>query len=247
MTAELETKAIPAPAAGRSRAKLVAFLIAAAAALALGYALDAPALLQQGLEWCKNLGWPGYAVFALLYIAACVFFIPGTILTLGGGAIYGVAVGFVLVSVSSVLGASCAFLVGRYLARDAIARRVEGNARFQTIDKAVADEGWKIVFLTRMSPVFPFNLLNYGFGLTRVPFRHYFLASWIGMIPGTAMYVYIGSLAGELATLGAGERARTPAEWALFAAGLIATVLVTVYITKIARKALQAKVNEGEP
>ena len=113
--------------------------------------------------------------------------------------------------------------------------------RFKTIDDAVATEGWKIVGLTRLSPVFPFNLLNYAYGLTKVSLRDYFFASWIGMLPGTVMYVYIGSLIGDLARLGAGGRTRTGAEWALYVVGLVATVAVTVYVTRIARSALNKK------
>ncbi|MGH7316374.1 MAG: TVP38/TMEM64 family protein, partial [Candidatus Rokuibacteriota bacterium] len=130
------------------------------------------------------------------------------------------------------------------LARGWVARRIEGNARFKAIDAAVAREGWKIVGLTRLSPVFPFNLLNYAFGVTRVSLRDYLLASWIGMMPGTVMYVYLGSLAGDLAALGAGRRARTPAEWGFYVVGLLATVAVTVYVTRLARAALARRVAE---
>ncbi|MCI0743984.1 MAG: TVP38/TMEM64 family protein, partial [Verrucomicrobia subdivision 3 bacterium] len=127
-----------------------------------------------------------------------------------------------------------AFLVGRYLARGWVAKKIEGNASFAAIDRAVADEGWKIVGLTRLSPVFPFSLLNYAFGLTRVKLRDYVLASWIGMMPGTVMYVYLGSLA----RAGAAGEKKSPAEWALYGVGLLATIAVTVVITRIARRAL---------
>jgi uncharacterized membrane protein YdjX (TVP38/TMEM64 family) len=130
-----------------------------------------------------------------------------------------------------------------------VARKVEGNARFSAIDRAVGEAGWKIVGLTRLSPVFPFNLLNYAYGLTSVSVRDYFLASWIGMIPGTVMYVYFGTVAGSLATLGAGGGAGGGAEGeaavgqlALKLVGLLATVVVTVYITRIAKKALAGQV-----
>jgi len=150
--------------------------------------------------------------------------------------------GSMMVSIASTLGATCAFLVGRYFVRGWVSKKIEGNVKFKSIDEAVAKEGWKIVGLTRLSPIFPFNLLNYAFGLTKVSLRDYFLASWVGMIPGTIMYVYIGSLAGSLATVGTGDRARTPAEWALYVVGLIATVAVSVYVTRIAKKALATKV-----
>ena len=132
--------------------------------------------------------------------------------------------------------------VGRYLARDAIARKIEKNEKFAAIDRAVADEGWKIVFLTRLSPVFPFTLLNYAFGLTRVKLSHYVLASWIGMMPGTVMYVYLGSLV----NVGAGHRQRTTGEWVLYGVGLLATIAVTIFVTRMARKALEKKISSSE-
>ena len=201
--------------------------------------------LADALEWIKDLGPAGMGVYAGLYILACVFFVPGSILTLGAGAIYGVVAGSLLVSVSSTLGATAAFLVGRYVARNWIEKKIEGNARFSAIDDAVADEGWKIVGLTRLSPIFSFNLLNYAYGLTRVSLREYVLASWIGMLPGTVMYVYLGSLAGDLASLGAEtEHTKTPGEWAMYGVWLVATILVTVYVTKIAKKALAEKIHD---
>jgi uncharacterized membrane protein YdjX (TVP38/TMEM64 family) len=174
---------------------------------------------------------------------ATVLFIPGSVLTLGAGALFGVVLGSVCVSISATLGATAAFLVGRYLARDAIARRIGRHEKFAAIDRAVADEGWKIVLLTRLSPVFPFTLLNYAFGLTRVKLGHYVLASWIGMMPGTVMYVYLGSLV----NLSAGHRQRTTGEWVLYGVGLLATVVVTVFVTRLARKALAKKISASEP
>jgi uncharacterized membrane protein YdjX (TVP38/TMEM64 family) len=127
----------------------------------------------------------GELIFIAIYVVATVLFIPGSMLTLGAVAVFGVMWGSVYVSIGSTLEATAAFLVGRYLARNAIAPKIEGNERFAAIDKAVASEGWKIVGLTRLSPVFPFTLLNYAFGLTRGKLGHYVLASWIDMMPGT--------------------------------------------------------------
>ncbi|MEA2067923.1 MAG: TVP38/TMEM64 family protein [Verrucomicrobiota bacterium] len=223
--------------------KPLLILAAVVAVLVLGGKYLVQQRLSDVLAWIEGLGAAGMGVYAGLYVFACVFFIPGSLLTLGAGAIYGVVVGSLLVSVSSVLGASAAFLVGRYVARNWIAKKIEGNARFSAIDNAVADEGWKIVGLTRLSPIFSFNLLNYAYGLTRVTFREYVLASWIGMLPGTVMYVYLGSLAGDLASLGAEtEHATTPGEWALYGVGLVATIGVTVYVTKIAKEALATRI-----
>jgi len=205
-------------------------------------ALDAPALLREALSRVGELGPWGPVVFVVLYVAATVLFLPGSILTLGAGVVFGLVRGVVVVSIAATLGATAAFLVARYFAREAVARRIEGDPRFRAIDQAVALDGWKIVGLARLSPLFPFNLLNYAFGVTRVTLRDYVLASWIGMLPGTVMYVYLGSLAGDLAALGQAERERTPAEWALYAVGLLAAITVTTYVTRVARGALARRI-----
>lgn len=220
-----------------------AILIVVAGLFLAARYFNAQEVLRNLLEWIADLGAWGAVIFVLAYVLATVLFLPGFLLTLGAGFLFGVIKGSVLVSVASTLGAASAFLIGRYLARDWVARKIEGNRRFHQVDEAVGREGWRIVGLVRLSPIFPFNLLNYAFGLTKVSFRDYFLASWIGMLPATAMYVYIGSLAGDLATLGSQGHTRTPAEWALYTVGLAATVLVTIYVTRIARKALQEKVS----
>jgi uncharacterized membrane protein YdjX (TVP38/TMEM64 family) len=227
---------------GKGRAgtvlKFVIVLLVIVGLLVLMRVLNVQQYLKTALDWIDTSDWIGILAFVLLYIAATVLFIPGSILTLGAGFIFGVFWGTVYVSVASTIGATAAFLVGRYLARDWISGKVEGNQRFRAIDDAVGKEGWKIVLLTRLSPVFPFNMLNYAYGLTKVKLRAYFFASWIGMIPGTIMYVYIGSLAGDLATLGTGARSRTPMEWALYGLGLAATIAVTVYVTMVAKRAI---------
>ena len=209
------------------------FAAVAVALVACLFLFDVRALLRETLAAIEGLGPWGPVLFVLLYIVAAVLFVPGSALTLGAGALFGVGLGSVLVSLGATLGATAAFLVGRYFARDWVAKKIEGNTAFAAIDRAVAAEGWKIVGLTRLSPAFPFSLLNYAFGLTRVSLRDYVLASWIGMMPGTVMYVYLGSLARA-----AGDRQRTPGEWALLALGLAATIAVTVFITRIARAAL---------
>lgn len=219
------------PNSGGAKWLLIAgLLVAVVVALFL---LDVRALLRDGLDAIGRLGPWGPVLFILIYIAATVLFLPGSVLTLGAGAVFGVALGSVYVSIASTLGATAAFLVGRYLAREWVAKKIEGNASFAAIDRAVAAEGWKIVGLTRLSPAFPFSLLNYAFGVTRVSLRDYVLASWIGMMPGTVMYVYVGSLARA-----AGDRSRTAGEWSLYGLGLLATIGVTIVVTRLARRAL---------
>jgi uncharacterized membrane protein YdjX (TVP38/TMEM64 family) len=199
-------------------------------------------LLRHALQWVESLGVVGGLAFVVIYIVATVAFLPGSILTLGAGIVFGVGLGSIYVFVGATLGAIAAFLVGRYLARGWISSKIKGNQKFAAIDQAVAREGFKIVLLTRLSPVFPFNLLNYAFGVTGVSLKDYALGS-IGMIPGTVMYVYIGSLAGDLARIGTEGQPTNPAiQWAIRIIGLIATVAVTVYVTRIARKALAERV-----
>ena len=153
------------------------------------------------------------------------------------GFLFGLGWGTVLVVIASNIGANLAFIIGRYFARDFVSRKIEGNEKFAAIDRAVGKEGWKIVGLTRLSPVFPFTLLNYAFGLTSVKWPHFAIASLIGMLPGTVMYVYFGSL-GKLA---AESDQTSTLKIVLTIVGLIATVLVTVLITKSAKKALNEK------
>lgn len=216
--------------------RLCAVAVIAALLVAAGL-FDVRDLLKLALDRVAGLGEWGPVLFIALYVVAAVLLIPGSVLTLGAGALFGLGRGTLVVSLASTLAATCAFLIGRYFARDAVARRIEGNEKFTALDRAVAAEGWKIVLLTRLSPVFPFTLLNYAFGLTRVKVGHYVLASWLGMLPGTLMYVYLGTLA----RAGAGATERTPTQWALYGAGLAATIAVTVIITRIARGALSEK------
>jgi uncharacterized membrane protein YdjX (TVP38/TMEM64 family) len=200
-------------------------------------------ILREALQWIDRLGTVGAIAFIALYIIATVAFFPGSILTLGAGVIFGVVWGSLYVFIGATLGATAAFLVGRYLARDWVAGKIADNKKFAAIDQAVGREGLKIVLLTRLSPIFPFNLLNYGLGITGVSLKDYFIGS-VGMIPGTIMYVYIGSLAGNLAKIGTETQPTNPTvQWAIRIIGFIATVAVTIYITRIARKALEEEVS----
>lgn len=196
-------------------------------------------ILGNALQWIDSLGSVGAFAFIALYIIATIAFLPGSILTLGAGVVFGVVWGSLYVFIGATLGATAAFIIGRYLARNWVARKIEGNKKFTAIDKAVGKEGLKIVLLTRLSPIFPFNLLNYAFGITGVSLKDYFIGS-IGMIPGTIMYVYIGSLASNLAMIGTQTQpTNSSAQWAIRIIGFIATIAVTIYVTRIAKKALE--------
>ena len=237
----------------RRKLKLILGLVAIACLCAAAPALAQEATnsggfnpqqwLRTALEWIQDLGPVGAIAFIFIYIIATVAFLPGSILTLGAGVLFGVVLGSCYVFVGATIGATAAFLVGRYIARGWVSQKIEGNDKFKAIDEAVGREGFKIVLLTRLSPVFPFNLLNYAYGVTGVSLKDYFFGS-VGMFPGTVMYVYIGSLAGSLATIGTGDQPTNPAvQWAIRIIGFIATVAVTVYVTRVARKALEEKVS----
>jgi len=193
--------------------------------------------------WVDRLGPWGPIAFIVLYAAAVVAFVPAALLTLAAGAIFGLARGVVYVFVAATLGSALAFLVARYVARGAVERRLAGN-RFAAIDRAIAAEGRKVVFLLRLSPVFPFTLLNYVLGLTRVGFGDYMLGAF-GMIPGTILYVYYGTLAGNVLALAGGAPVEKGAGyWTVLAIGLVATVAVTTVVTRIARRALREATGE---
>lgn len=220
---------------------LLLFVFGAIAVFALELP-DVQALLQSGLVWVDSLGVWAPIAFILLYNLATIFFLPGSLLTLGGGVLFGLVRGTFYVFIAATLGATCAFLIGRYLTRGWVERQLADRPKFRAISQAVAREGFKIVLLTRLSPIFPFNLLNYAFGVTQVSLRDYVLGS-VGMIPGTLLYVYLGSLVGNLADLGrASATPSTPYLWALRLIGLLATLGVTVYITRLARNALQTAI-----
>src|ERR1700684_3881654 len=181
-------------------------LIAILAFLVAARWLGIGEMLHRLLEWISSLGAIAPLVFIAAYIAACVLFVPGSIMTIGAGVLFVVVRGTIFVSIGATIGATAAFLIGRYFARAWVAAKLTGNPTFNAIDAAVGREGWKIVGLTRLSPIFPFNLLNYAYGVTGVRLRDYVLATWAGTLPGTVMYVYIGSLAGSIATIGSTPR-----------------------------------------
>lgn len=190
-------------------------------------------------DWVQGLGPVGLLVYALAYAVATVLFLPGSLLTLAAGAAFGLLPGLGAVLVGASVGAALSFLVSRHLARQRVEEWIQSKPRFSAVDRAVAKEGWKIVFLTRLSPIFPFNVQNYAYGLTRISFWHYALASAIGIIPGSFLYVYLGSVGRSGLEAAAGGGDVETLRLVLQIVGLIATGVVTVYITRIATKALK--------
>ena len=241
------TSAAPATSGARGSLIRVALVAAGIAALyEVGH--QTGGAVPAFAAWVQRQGAWGAAVFVAAYVAATVAFVPGSLLTLAAGAIFGLARGTVYVLVAATLGAGLAFLVARYAARPWVERRIAANPRFAAIDRAVGTQGRWIVFLLRLSPVFPFNLLNYALGLTRVRFADYLLAS-VGMLPGTLLYVYYGKLIGEVAALagGAPAAAKGPGYYAVLALGLAATLAVTAIVTRIARRALSEATGAEDP
>lgn len=191
------------------------------------------------VEWIRGAGAAGIIVYAVAYAGAALLLLPGSVLTLGAGFAYGPVWGTIIVSPVSVVASTLPFLLGRSVAREWVSRKVANHPRFAAVDQAVGVSGFKIVFLLRLSPIFPFNLLNYALGVTRVRLRDYVLASWLGMLPGTLLYVYVGSLVTSAGELLSGERPSAGASGRiLYWGGLVATVIVTTLVTRIARKAL---------
>ncbi len=198
------------------------------------------ARIPEFAQYLASLGPMASLLFVFGYIVATIAFVPGSVLTLAAGAIFGLTTGVALVFVAATTGSTIAFLISRYLVRGAVERRVADNTRFRAVDRAIAENGRRIVFLLRLSPVFPFALLNYALGLTQISLRDYMLAS-IGMLPGTILYVYYGKLAGDVARVAGGTTPpRDAGYYLVLALGLVATIVVTTLVTRMARTALRA-------
>ena len=210
-----------------------------AVGLIVSFGRQLAGVLPQFAAWVDGLGVWGPVVFIVGYVGATVAFVPGSVLTLAAGAIFGLVRGTIFVMLGATVGSALAFLVARYIARSAIESRLAGNVRFAAIDQAIGREGFKIVLLLRLSPVFPFNLLNYSLGLTKVRFVDYFAAS-VGMLPGSLLYIYYGKLAGDVAQIATGGAVgRDGGYFAVLLLGLLATILVTTLVTRTARRALR--------
>jgi uncharacterized membrane protein YdjX (TVP38/TMEM64 family) len=233
------------PGASGSGWRLLALAGVASVVVAAGLFLPVHGWLLAFLDWSRGLGVWGPICLAGLYVLGCVLLLPGSLLTLGAGFAFGLVRGLLAVMVGAVVGAAAAFLLGRTVARGWVEGRLAAYPRFRAVDEAVGREGFKIVLLTRLSPLFPFNLLNYAFGVTKVRFRDYFFASLLGMFPGGVMYIYLGTAARSLAEVAAGGAPGGTAEHVLLGVGLLASVAVTVVITRIARRALRGEIGAG--
>lgn len=223
----------------RTRLLLLLGLVALFAAAA--YFLPVAEWTTSLAERARRTGAMGVALFFVAYVVATVAFLPGSILTLAAGFAYGPLWGLAIVSPASVAGATAAFLMGRTLLRDWAVRKTRGSPQLRAIEQAVEREGFKLVLLLRLSPLIPFNVLNYALSLSNVRLGTYVVASAIGMLPATALYVYLGSLAPTAAQLSAAGKGGGSSRTLLYAAGLAATIAVVFIVTRSARRALQAE------
>jgi uncharacterized membrane protein YdjX (TVP38/TMEM64 family) len=221
------------------RLAVIALLLAVIVAVAVGWPLGSG--IAGVATWASGHRPAAGALFVAAYVLAAVLVVPGSILTLAAGYLFGLPLGVALTSLGSVLGAAAAFVVGRFVARDWVAQRVVRWPRFHALDAALHHDGFAIVLLARLSPLIPYNLLNYGLSVTAARFPDYVLATWIGMLPATVLYVYAGSLTKDLATLTSASRAPSWAAHSLLALGFAATVALTVLITRRATRILRER------
>jgi uncharacterized membrane protein YdjX (TVP38/TMEM64 family) len=223
--------------------RLVALIIIVIALFLAMKVLPVQEWLGSFNDWVGQMGVAGIFISIGVYAVATVLLAPGVILTIGAGFAFGLWKGFLAVSAGATLGASLAFLVARFIARDKVEAIAKRSEKFRNIDNAIGKQGAKLVFLLRLSPVIPFNLSNYFYGLTGVKFWPYVLASWIGMMPGTFLYVYIGTAGRAAVSAAAGSEAMKHGwqYWTFLSVGLVATIIVTIWVTKIARDALKEK------
>jgi uncharacterized membrane protein YdjX (TVP38/TMEM64 family) len=219
---------------------MASFIVLAALVLVTTFSSRVANALQAILEFVQSSGPWGPVLFVVIYIGACLLFAPGSILTMGAGFLFGLGMGTVVSSIGSTLGAGAAFLLARTLLRAPVQRWFASDPRFQALDEAVGEHGFKVVLLARLSPVLPFNLLNLAFGLTKVSLRDYLLASWIGMLPGALLYVYLGTAAKNLTDLDRVRENSTATSSILFILGLVTTILLSIVLARLARRALDA-------
>jgi uncharacterized membrane protein YdjX (TVP38/TMEM64 family) len=192
-------------------------------------------------EWVRSFGPWGVVFYIGVYALATILFVPGWILTVGAGVAFGLFWGTFTALIGATIGATFAFLIARYAAREAVSRHFGKNKKFEAIDDAIGQQGWKMVGLLRLSPLVPFNLSNYLYGLTAITFVPYVLATLVGILPGTVLYVYLGTIGkiGLEASKGAGGKSAL--EYVFLGIGLVATIIVTLLVTRAARRSLKQK------
>ena len=221
----------------KSHTKWILAVLVVVALSVLAAVLPVKSWIREFVEWVQQLGPLGVVIFIAAYALATVLFLPGWIFTVSAGLIYGIAGGTLVALGGAVIGATLSFLIARYLLRRNIEEYANKSPRFGAIDRAIGKEGWKIIGLLRLSPLIPFNLSNYFYGITSVSLGAYVIVSAICMIPGTLLYAYLGAL-GQAGVSG-GHGQRSVWQYVLLAVGLVATIAVTILVSRIAKKALR--------
>ncbi len=193
--------------------------------------------MRDSIDWIAQTGSTGWIWFIVLYALSCVLFLPGSVLSFGAGAVYGFWGGTMLVSLASVAGALANFLTTRYLLRGWMERRFASSKKFHALNHVATKDAWRMIILTRISPILPHSLVSCAFGLSRVRFWRFIAASWIGFFPISAAYSYGGSVIGKAAK---GGLHQGPWAWLIYTLELAVTIAVTVWITKAGQKALRS-------
>ena len=205
---------------------------------AAAYHLHRHGLFRRSIEWVEQAGPWGPLMFIGVGIAACILFVPSSVAAFAAGVLFGPGQGVLVSLAGNGLGSAIALLIGRYVARGWATRAFAGRRAFQVLSDMIRRKGWRIVVLARLSPIMPFLVGNYAVGLAPISAGHYGAASVLGSIPSTAVYAYLGALSRDLALRDDPARVRTPLEWGLLCAGLVATGILTVYLKRLAQRAL---------
>ncbi|GAB2210284.1 hypothetical protein Droror1_Dr00015547 [Drosera rotundifolia] len=226
------------------RITVLLFLLAGIATAC--FTLPIEKILKNFLIWVEeDLGPWGPLVLAVAYVPLTVLAVPASILTLGGGYLYGLPVGFVADSFGATLGASAAFLLGRTIGRSFVLSKIKDYPKFRAVAIAIQRSGFKIVLLLRLVPLLPFNILNYLLSVTPVALWEYALASWLGMMPITFALVYVGTTLKDLSDVTHGWHEFSPSRWIFLVASLLVSVILIVCVTRVAKNALDKALLEN--
>ncbi|XP_057956795.1 uncharacterized protein LOC131150213 [Malania oleifera] len=221
-------------------------LLVAAVSIAF-FTLPVEKILKDFLVWVEqDLGPWGPVMLAFAYIPLTVLAVPASVLTLGGGYLFGLSVGFVADSIGATFGAAAAFQLGRTIGRSYVISKLKNYPQFQAVAIAIQRSGFKIVLLLRLVPLLPFNMLNYLLSVTPVSLGEYALASWLGMMPITLALVYIGTTLKDLSDVTHGWSTFSTSRWVFLIAGLVVSVILMVCVTKVAKSALEKALAENE-
>ncbi|KAA8550894.1 hypothetical protein F0562_002578 [Nyssa sinensis] len=230
-----------------SAIRIALFLLLIGAIAAAFIYLPVEKILKDFLLWVKqDLGPWGPLALAVAYIPLTVLAVPASVLTLGGGYLFGLPVGFIADSVGATLGATAAFLFGRTIGRSYVISKLKNYPKFQAVAIAIQRSGFKIVLLLRLAPLLPFNLLNYLLSVTPVHLGEYMLASWVGMMPITFALVYVGTTLKDLSDVTHGWNEVSTTRWVFMVSGFLISVILMVYVTKVAKASLDEALAEND-